>query len=45
MTLKSYKELKIGKRKKRKPISDIVVGGVVALTSVALISEVADALN
>lgn len=46
MALKSYRlKLKKGKRKKSKSIGRLLVGGATALIGVALLSEVAGAIN
>ena len=43
MVLKAYR-LKL-KKKKRKPVKDLITGGVTALLGVALVSETASAVS
>ena len=46
MALKSYRlKLKKGKKKKRKALGGLIVGGVTALVGIALVSETAGAIS
>lgn len=45
MALKFTPLIKLKKGKKRKPLKDIVTGGITALVGVALIAETARAVN
>ncbi len=44
MVLKSYR-LKLKNKKKRKPIKDLVTGGVTAIIGIGLLSETARAVS
>ena len=45
MALKSYTSFKKSKKKKSRPIRDIVAGGVGALVGIALVSQTANVLR
>lgn len=46
MALKSYRlKFKKNKKKKRKPLGDLVTGGVTALIGIGLLSETARAVS
>lgn len=45
MVLKSYRFTKHKKKKKRKPMKDIITGGVTAIIGVGLLAETSGAIN
>ena len=45
MALKSYSLFKKGKKKKRRPVKDLITGGVTAIIGVGLLSETASAVS
>lgn len=45
MALKSYRLFKKGKKKKRRPVRDMVTGGITAIIGVGFLSETASAVS